>query len=224
MPNSEKNVLLKVQEGPAQGKIPAKPVANINRIPSLQPRLKVLLIAFDLYRTVGGGQTVYRKIIENSKDADFFYFREREEAHARRPENTRAIPAALSRSLKVLEPPPFPEYRHHCLVEADRIARSVAGQFFDIVDMPDFFTFGGYLRTAFDHYGVKAKRIVLAMHGNISMSLGMQWGSAGNNVLEQKILEREQFETADGIYAISPSYVHEWQAIADRAVHLIDPL
>jgi glycosyltransferase involved in cell wall biosynthesis len=185
--------------------------------------MKVLLVTTDLYKSIGGGQTVYKKIIEATPDIEFFYFRDGEPEDAKRPSNAKTIKLLDRRSIKILSAPPFPEYRRSALEDADRYARSVAGRQFDIVDIPDFYTFGGMLRDAFAHHSVKVTRIMLAMHGNISVAMEMQWGSAGNNVLEQRMLEQAQFETADGAYSISPRYIHEWKAIVDREVHYIDP-
>ncbi len=186
--------------------------------------MKILLITTDLYKSIGGGQTVYKKIIEANPNLDFYYFRHTESASATRPENAHAILLADRRGLRVLAPPPFPGYKLHPLIEADQIARSVAGRNFDIVDIPDYYTFGSALRDAFAHHRVKVGCIVLAMHGNISKSIELNWGSAGNNVLEQRMLEQAQFESADAVYAISKRYIREWQEIVKRPVHYIDPV
>jgi glycosyltransferase involved in cell wall biosynthesis len=186
--------------------------------------MRVLLVATDLYREIGGGQTVYRSLIRSAPHIEFFYFRENEAADAPRPHNATTIPLRVRLKLKVLAAPPYPAYRRSQLQDADRYARSVAGEHFDIVDIPDYYSFGSLLPDAFAHHGVTVKRIVLAMHGNISTSLEMGWGSAGDNVLEQRMLERDQFEMADGAYAISPRYIREWQSITDRPVHYIDPI
>jgi glycosyltransferase involved in cell wall biosynthesis len=186
--------------------------------------MKVLLIATDLYHNIGGGQTVYRRLVESAPGVDFFYFRQDESHDSPRPRNATAIPLSIRLKLKALGAPPYPAFRLSHLQDADRFARSVAGRQFDIVDTPDFFAFGSLLRDAFAHHRVTVGRIVLAMHGNISVSLEMAWGSAGDNVLEQRMLEREQFETADGAYAISPRYIREWQSRVNRPVHYIDPL
>jgi glycosyltransferase involved in cell wall biosynthesis len=185
--------------------------------------MKVLLVTTDLYKSIGGGQTVYKKIIEATPDIEFFYFRDGEPQDAKRPSNAKAIKLLSRRRIRILTAPPFPEYRRRALEEADRYARSVAGRQFDIVDIPDFYTFGDVLRDVFAHHSVKVSHIVLAMHGNISVAMEMQWGSPGNNVLEQRMLEQAQFDSADGVYSISPRYIHEWKAIVDREVHYIDP-
>ena len=185
--------------------------------------MKVLLVTTDLYKSIGGGQTVYKKIIEATPDIEFFYFRDSEPEDAKRPSNTKVIKLLHRRTIKALSAPPFPEYRRRALEEADHYARSVAGQQFDIVDIPDFYTFGDMLRDAFAHHGVKVARIVLAMHGNISVAMEMQWGSIGDNVLEQRMLEQAQFDSADGVYAVSARYIREWKAVVDREVYYIDP-
>ena len=57
---------------------------------------------------------------------------------------------------------------------------AVAGRSFDIVDIPDFVTFGGVLKAAFSNRGVRIGRLVLAMHGNISDTIELNWREAGD--------------------------------------------
>ena len=189
----------------------------------IREKMKVLLIATNIYKAIGGGQTVYKKIVGSTPEIEFFYFVTDEAAGAQRPPNAHPIPLLDRRSLRVLVPPPFASYKLHSLEEADQYARSVAGQTFDIVDIPDFYTFGSALKHAFAHHDVKAGRIVLAMHGNISESLELNWGSAGNQVLEQRMMEQAQFKAADGAYGISPRYINAWQSKYAREVSYIDP-
>src|SRR5882762_9814041 len=130
--------------------------------------MKVLLVVTDLYQSVGGGQTVYRKIVESTPGVQFFYFRRDEAPDATRPPNAASILLLDRKSLAVVSAPPFPEYRRHAVEEADQFARSVAGRSFEVVDLPDFCAFGRFLRDAFAHHDVQVDRVVLAMHGNIS--------------------------------------------------------
>ena len=186
--------------------------------------MKVLLVTIDLFKSIGGGQTVYKKIIEATPDIQFFYFRDDEQADSPKPVNAQSIPLLACRRLRMLAPSLYASYRISALEEADRFARSAAGQTFDVVDIPDFYSFGSLLRNAFAHHQVKVGRVVLAMHGNISKSLEMSWDSANNEILEGlHILEQHQFDAADGAYAISPRYIREWQAVVNREVHYIDP-
>jgi len=185
--------------------------------------MKVLLITSNLYKSVGGGQTVYKKIVEATPDVEFFYFVTDEDSGASRPLNAHPIHLLNRRALRILAPPPCATYKLLPLEEADQYARSVAGQTFDIVDIPDFHTFGSALKQAFAHHDVKAGRIVLAMHGNISTSIEFNWGSARNQVLEQRMVEQAQFKAADGAYGISPRYINEWQSKFNRDVTYINP-
>jgi len=185
--------------------------------------MKILLIISNLYKSIGGGQTVYKKIVEATPDVEFFYFVTDEASGAERPPNAHPIPLLERRSLRVLAPPPFASYKRHLLEEADQYARSVAGRAFDIVDIPDFYTFGSALQHAFAHHDVKVGRIVLAMHGNISTSIKFNWGTNGNQLLEQRMMEEAQFKVVDGAYGISPRYIKEWQLKLNREVSYIDP-
>lgn len=194
--------------------------------------MKILLITSDLYKTIGGGQTVYKKIIESAANIEFYYFVSEESINAKRPLNANPIRLKNRRSLDVLSPSPYSYYKVMLLREADQYARSVAGLDFDIVDTPDFYAFGNNLRVAFAHHHVKIRRFVLAMHGNISKSKelnwdlnwGINWSDNLGRQLELSSSEQEQFKAADCVYGISPKYIKDWQTQFGRDVTYIDPL
>ncbi len=186
--------------------------------------MKVLLILEDLYENVGGGQTVYKKIIESNPDITFFYFRNREKSDALRPSNVHTILLAKRCSVNCLAPPPYPLYKLEALQQANQFARSVAGQNFDVVDIPDFHICGSFFRDVFSHHRVQFGRIVLSMHGNISISNEMNWGSPSETILSQRLLEKEQFHEADAIYALSSRYILEWKKLIPRTIHYVDPI
>jgi glycosyltransferase involved in cell wall biosynthesis len=190
--------------------------------------MRVLLLIADLYVDVGGGQTVYRKIIEASPEINFFYFREKELPDSSRPRNAQAIPLLTPQAAEIIPLPPQP-MRHNAvqagaLRQANRFARSVAGMSFDIAEMPDYHTFGAFIRSTFLHHNVSCDCIVLAMHGNISNSIALNWTSQTTRLEQLKELERVQFGSADGVYGISRRYIQEWQKLLPRSVHYIDPL
>ena len=189
----------------------------------IKGKMTVLLIATNLYKAIGGGQTVYKKIIESAPEVEFFYFVTDEADTASKPVNARSIALLGRRNLRVLARPPFPGYQLNPLEEADQYARSVAGRTFDIVDIPDFYTFGGLLKHAFAHHDVNVAQVVLAMHGNTSDSIDLNWGSRENQVLEQRILELAQFKGVDDVYGISPRYIQEWKTRFLRPVSYINP-
>lgn len=185
--------------------------------------MRILLLITDLFQEIGGGQTVYKKIVESSPDIEFHYFRVHEAEKALRPTNSRALTLFGGRNLRLEMPPPHQRHFLDALQRADRFARSVAGRSYDVVEMADFFDFGGFVKEAFARHNIRVGRFVLSLHGNISHSIDLNWGSTGNKVMEVQQLEQLQFDAADGIYGISPRYIRSWQSRYDRPVHFIDP-
>ena len=185
--------------------------------------MRVLLVATDLYKTVGGGETVYRKLISANPEIEFVYFRDAERAGAVRPTNAKSVPLKSPRSLGVSQPF-FPARRLGHLQLADAVARSVAGETFDIAELPDYLTCGVYLRDCFALHRVKIGGVVLAMHGSISTSFDLNWESSGNASFVERQLGLEQFVDADARYAISKRYMAEWQGRSNMEIHYIDPI
>lgn len=120
--------------------------------------------------------------------------------------------------------PMMPDYRRSALAEADRYARAVAGESFDVIELPDYRAFGALLASALRRHGVRWRAVVIAMHGNISRSISLGWQSSGDNTLDLEGLEFEQFSLADAAYGLSPRYIDEWRERYPRTVHYIDPL
>jgi len=118
----------------------------------------------------------------------------------------------------------MPDYRRIALSEADRYARAVAGESFDVIELPDYRAFGALLASALRRHGVRWRAVVIAMHGNISRSISLGWQSSGDNTLDLEGLEFEQFSLADAAYGLSPRYIDEWRERYPRTVHYIDPL
>ena len=185
--------------------------------------MRVLIVTLDIYAKVGGGETVYRKLIGANPDIEFVYFRRHEPPGAARPPNARCVPLRHLRSIRTVQPV-VPAARLESLRAASAFAGSVAGQEFDIVELPDYFAFGEFLRDCLAFHHVRFGALVLAMHGSISASLKQRWGAAGNEAVEESRLEYEQFIDADARYAISKRYALEWRTRADLEVHLLDPL
>lgn len=184
--------------------------------------MRVLLIATDLYKTVGGGQAVYRRIIAANPEIKFVYFRVAESPSSSRPPNVESIPLAPRRMLHVTQPF-FPKTRLNSLITADAFARSVAGQDFDVVELPDYFAFGPYFRESLNAHSVKFGGLALSMHGNISTSIAFNWNEKDDSTFVERELEYEQFVDVDGRYAISMRYIKEWQARVDLDIHYLDP-
>ncbi len=190
--------------------------------------MNVLLIEFDLYKSVGGGQTVYKRLIESNPKITFFYFGVREEAAAIRPANARLVPhqvvypfRSLTGEFTALD---LPVWAHLDYLGAANMAASVAHLSIDVVDIPDYKYFGYFLAPALRRHGQKHCKIVVALHGNLSETQRVNWSS--HDVLEISVDQREQWQyrTADSRYGISRDYLDHWQSIAGVAGHYLHPL
>ena len=189
--------------------------------------MRVLLTSFDLFKEVGGGQTFYRNVILRNPEIEYTYLLDSEPLEAPRPANAKAIrcpnryPVLPESSLLDLE---VPRWTFSSFVRADDIASTVAGQQFDVVDLPDYEHFGLFLRDAFEHHGVSVDRIVLGMHGRISTSFELNWSTEARDCLEVAELENMQYQAVDIRYFYSTMYRNEWRAIDPVPAMVLDPL
>lgn len=190
--------------------------------------MRVLIAEFDLFREIGGGQTVYRRLVETCPDVEFHYFIKNEPANAIRPTNAHPIPYVETYSSHVFEGvfndiyPPAWIYSH--FFAANNFAALVAGQSFDIVEIPDYRHFGSLLRPALEFHRVCFDKIALSMHGNIFTTKRLNWFTEDEDDIPLDLMEQWQFQTVDLHYAISNSYIDEWHEIAPQRVHYLNPL
>ncbi|HET6883674.1 MAG TPA: glycosyltransferase [Pirellulales bacterium] len=189
--------------------------------------MRVLIADFDLFAKVGGGQTFYRAIIEKNPEIDFYYLTSDESAGARRPANAHPVPyqkqyeaAQWNRYCDVLPP----RWALGSMLLASNIAYSVRGLEFDVVDMPDYEQLGYSLRPALKWHGVQVGKLALSMHGTISTTLSLNWGSDGELSRALVLQEEMQYQSVDVRYGLSKTYLDEWRARFDLASHYLSPL
>jgi glycosyltransferase involved in cell wall biosynthesis len=189
--------------------------------------MHVLIADFDLFRTMGGGQTFYRAVIEKNPQIEFSYLIVDEPADAWRPANARAV-----RYEEAFHSPRWTDYRdivpsRWCLpafLLAANIAWSVRGRAFDAVDLPDYRQFGYFLPAALAHQQVDVKRLALSMHGVISTTISLNW--AGNGILPRAVVFEEelQYQAVDVRYGLSNTYLDEWRSRFALPSHYLHPL
>jgi glycosyltransferase involved in cell wall biosynthesis len=189
--------------------------------------MHVLIADFDLFRTVGGGQTFYRAIIEKNPQIEFSYLIVDEPVDASRPANARAI--AYEEAFLPLR---WNDYRdivptRWCLpafLLASNIAWSVRGRAFDVVDLPDYRQIGYFLPAALAHHGVDARRLALSMHGVISTTVSLNWASDG--ILPRAVVFQEelQYQAVDVRYGLSGAYLDEWRSRLALPSQYLSPL
>ena len=189
--------------------------------------MKVLIGGFDLFGAVGGGQTYYRNVILRNPQIEFHYLRQNEPEYLPRPSNARAIdyrnwyePSCFANPFDHGVPP----WALSPYLDAHNLARCVAGNCYDVVDIPDYYNFGLFLRPALRHHDVAADRIAISMHGLISTSLSLNWGSDGSIDLPIRQIETMQYSAADLRYFISAFYRDEWRDYSPLESHLFDPM
>jgi glycosyltransferase involved in cell wall biosynthesis len=189
--------------------------------------MRVLIAGFDLFHSVGGGQTFYRGAIETNPGVEFYYLRDREPEAAPRPANAHALayrtvysPASLGGYAE----PDAPGWQVHDFLTANNIARAAAGMTFDVVDTPDYERYGHLFPGALARHDGAAGKVVLSMHGAISTTVALNWGGTGVPMAHLVHLERLQYAAADGRYFISPWYRDEWKGYSPLPAHDLDPM
>jgi glycosyltransferase involved in cell wall biosynthesis len=192
---------------------------------------RILLAETDLYQKIGGGQSVYRRLIELNPRDTFYYFRRREASTAPRPANTVAIPYAISYRSAAHE---LPDQIGHFLgtyLECRNLAASVVRHLgkldFDVVDAPDYRQVALFIRTALEIEGCRVEAVALALHGTLSLAWGHGWPTGqdeGPPLAELHMREQLQVRAADTRYGLSDDYADYWRRQAHTDVNMIDPL
>lgn len=192
---------------------------------------RILIADFDLFRNIGGGQSVYQKLIALRPQDTWYYFRRTEAPDAPRPANTVAVAftplygAAAGKLPRDLQP----LFRPYLMARnmAAAVAEECGITDFDVVDAPDYATAGLFLRQALRTEGMRVGSVVIAMHGTLSSAFRGGWPTHAGDLralAELQISERLQFRAADARYALSDSYVREWGRHSVGGVNRLDPL
>ena len=193
--------------------------------------MKILLMEFDLFQSTGGGQTVYQNIIKFRKEDHFFYFIKNEPLDLERPKNVTPIPYRRLYYVTSHWLLDFNELYPE-LVTAINCAASIqnflenSDNYFDIIDTPDYYLYGIFIKMTLEYFGIKSGKVVLALHGNISDTLKTNWPGGDHSKTIKTIKRKEimQFANVDSRYAISDSYTDYWQQLISFPVKVIDPL
>lgn len=177
--------------------------------------MNVFLTATDLFSEIGGGQTFYRQLILKNKNITFSYLANNKNSETLCPSNAKPIPYE-----KVFHLPgtPFdaelfldiPSWARYPVSVAANIANSVKGLQFDIIEIPDWETYGPFLKYLLPQFDIKYHKLVLSMHGNISKSVSLNWDKGQDDYCALEFSEKQHFLCCDIRYAISEFYINEW--------------
>jgi len=180
-------------------------------------RLRVLIVDFDLYTAVGGGQTFYRRLIERHAAIDFFY-------PSTDPDIVRLargeLPANAHPFSFELEPGSADVWPSDGLLHSAELERlpqltgvlaAVQGMHFHAIDIPSFFPLANAARVLLAAWGVTAEKVVVGMMGWLSESVRKAYadeiGPEVSDALEKA--ETAGVDAADVRYAISDLEVSE---------------
>ncbi len=184
--------------------------------------MKVLIVDFDLFDSVGGGATIYQNLIKKNSHINFFYFSEKEKLNHKRPANAFIIEDKYQ--FTRFNRNEYTWQLKNCYKVANKIASSVKGQSFNIIEIPDYRLMGVFIRPALKRFNVKYEKLVLAMHGNLSVTFELDWNGSKHEVEELKIIEELQYENVDIRYSISRRYIEEWNKKTKIKAEYVNPL
>ena len=216
-------------ERPSISTVSPDPVALPERAASKSRR--ILLAEYDLFAKVGGGQTIYRSIIRERPQDEFFYFAVDEDQATPRPANAHQIPFRPMLRANVADLPAETRHFYDVYMEASNIAASVHAALgetrFDCVDTPDYRQLGLFLRDAMERRGIGVDQVVLALHGTLSSAMVDGWPTGTDDsrfLAALRLREHMQFRAADARYAISEAYAEKWRTYAPLPIAHVDPV
>ncbi|HWK43567.1 MAG TPA: glycosyltransferase [Stellaceae bacterium] len=193
--------------------------------------MKVLIAEYDVFESVGGGQTVYQNIIKRRPEDDFYYFVDHEPLDYPRSPNSHPIQFDRVYRPHLAQLPLDSRHFYDIYVEAQNLAhavqRSLGSTRFDVVDTPDYRTLGLFIRSALAEHGVTVDHVALALHGTLSSAFANNWPSGIDErrlLAELRMREHLQYRCVDIRYAISKFYGRSWNVYSDLPINYLDPL
>ena len=180
---------------------------------------KVLILTSDLYSRIGGGEHVYRTLIADNPEVEFFFFTSKVKRNSLLPANVHEIllipkPTLNSRkqtaqyqSRKVQDKRVLLNPTQVRAAElAEQYARSAMGHQFDIIDIPEYEIVGDYIREALERNGIKFRAISLFIHGALSRTLELEGNLSKESIVEIMALEKLQRAQADVFFTLDSWY------------------
>jgi len=184
--------------------------------------MKVLLAQPNLWGAIGGGETVYRSLILNNPEIEFYLLADRQSGNTNLPANCNFIRMKPPKIIKAFEKEEMFSYgkrksfantslnahRHAALTLAHQIVNSIDGFTFDYIDVPEYVIVGDYLRSELDRQKVQFGRIVHFFHGSLSETLIFEskFSNKSDIYFDLQAIEKEQRESADFAIALNDWY------------------
>ena len=175
--------------------------------------MRVLIVDFDFFTSVGGGQVFYRRVVERHPEIEFHYPSrgpDLAKLHTL-PSNARPFALADVHSPMLDE---IPQSDHHNVYYFNvlwNVALPLQGMRFDAVDIPSFFPCGRYARQVFTALGITVDRLCLSMLGWLSTSVLEGYAEDRDLTIAHALrqLELSTVLVADVRYTISDMHVDD---------------
>jgi len=192
-------------------------------------RPKVLIADIDLHSVAGGGQVLFRNLMANNPGIDFFYFSRGPDLRLKEggqlPANVTPLALVEEHAVEAFyvgkSPSGLRQFYERLPLQ---IAASCADHDFDAVDVPSYLPTAGLLRHAFELFRVRTNRIVLSLHGWISVGVRNAYEAAAMEPTLQEFLklENDAVGAADALYTVSEHHRAEAYERFGRPVTVID--
>ena len=160
--------------------------------------MKILLLDLDIFSAAGGGQTVYRRVVERHPEVSFFYPSRGPDLRLKsRPVN--ALPFAID--------PPFEDSGLALALAQDgaadvshidqlcSIARSVQGDAFDLIEVPPYRPHVHMVRPVFAAHGLRIGEICASLPDRVATLLR---NTSGGSTATAEIVHMEALEQQSG--------------------------
>ncbi len=191
----------------------------------------VLILTQNLFERIGGGESVYRGLIYDNPEIDFFFFAKSKT----RPKNLPKNAFAISLSPKPVAYAINARYRfnarnltykvlsHQQILAAElaeQYARAIRGMDFDIIDVPEYEIVGDFLRESLERNHVRFKILTNFIHGALSVTLAMEKTSAKETIIELAKLEKQQRDNADLFFTLDSWYPRQLGLDPEKCLEL----
>ncbi len=196
--------------------------------------MKILIASENIFGSVGGGQRFFSGVIEQNPEYQYFYFTSGSTfPRSLLPQN--ANPIALESYFRTNESSlNLEEWRGNRDLDLTGKKYDVAylmdmasslrkHREFDIVEIPDYLPFAALLPEILRYHQVAFSKVVLSMHGTLSMGLKDNW-TKFENMGALEAYEVLAYRSSDVRYGIGKQYVKQWQAEQNLSSHVINPL
>ncbi len=195
--------------------------------------VSVLILSTDLYHRIGGGEAVYRRLIANNPEIDFYFFETSKNLNKNLPKNAHSLKLGPKPRLESIEglfdglvtastKDILNQNQINAAELAEQYARSARNLKFDIVDVPEYEIVGGYLRGSLNSNKITFKLITTFIHGSLSLTLDFENTINKNNVEEIVKLEEIQRRASNYFFILDDWYPNKLQISREKRYH-IDP-